>query len=210
MWCKQYVHMMEYYLVTKRHEIVTDTGTATTLHCLKAEWEQDNKNRTKKKKERRKYKFSVHLFGSHQNKAIIFKIQREVDSSWWFLSSFLSFLLPTATHDLRHQQPPATRSWGVASYPCLNTHMKPQTHLRICWLSTGSEPPRELQKRNFEDNLPVCFKRPRLPSFFRPAYIWPQWAVYLHSLPPISCTWKRPLNTELTLKMASFLMRRPG
>ena len=46
--------MMEYYLVTKRHETVTDTGTATTLHCLKAEWEQDNKNRTKKKKRAKK------------------------------------------------------------------------------------------------------------------------------------------------------------
>lgn len=72
--------MMEYYLVTKRHEIVTDTGTATTLHCLKAEWEQNNKNRTKKKK-RRKYKFGGHFFWSHQSKAIIFKIQREVGSS---------------------------------------------------------------------------------------------------------------------------------
>lgn len=90
---------MHYYLVTKRHEIVTDTGTATTLHCLKAEWEHNIK--TGQRKDRRKYKFGGRFFWSHQNKAIIFKIQREVGSSWWFLSSFLSFPLPTATHDFR-------------------------------------------------------------------------------------------------------------
>ena len=89
-------------------------------HPTLPEGRMGTKHKTGQRKDRRKYKFGGRFFWSHQNKAIIFKIQREVGSSWWFLSSFLSFPLPTATHDFRLATAEGLRpACALVNYMCL-------------------------------------------------------------------------------------------
>ena len=109
MWCKQYVHMMEYYLVTKRHETVTDTGTATTLHCLKAEWEQDNKNRTKKKKSEESTSSVSTYLGPIRTRQLFSKFKEKLTRHDGFFQAFFRscFRQPPMTQDTSSLLPPA-------------------------------------------------------------------------------------------------------
>ena len=78
--------MMDYYLVRKRHEIVTDTGTATTLHCLKAEWEQNIKQDKEKIEE--STSSAAASFGPIRTRQLFSKIKEKLARHDGFFQAF--------------------------------------------------------------------------------------------------------------------------
>jgi len=122
-----------------------------------------HKNRTKKRQKKVQVRRPLLLVPSEQGNYF-----QNSKRSWLVMT--VSFKLSFVPASNSHPWFQTSNSWGVASGLCLNTHMKPRTHLRIRWLSTGSEPPGSYSKGTmrtislFASRVPACCHSPDQPT----------------------------------------------